>query len=116
MTATQDMRVLREFVEAVQERDPHWITACLHLTPPGTMAQIAAGWIAELLVEADEREAEIAELRRRKDDTELQVAYLRMRARAERAEKQRDELRSHMDRYAGSLPKRSARKAGKETS
>lgn len=60
----EHLPVLREFVEAVQERDPDMITACLHYTPPGTLAQIAAEWISVLLTEADEREIELARLRR----------------------------------------------------
>lgn len=54
--------VLQEFVEAVQERDPDVISACLHYTPPGAMAQIAAQWIHELLETVESQDARIAAL------------------------------------------------------
>lgn len=61
--AEEHLPVLREFVAAVRERDADVISACLHYTPPGTLAQIAAEWIAALLAEAEGREAELARLR-----------------------------------------------------
>lgn len=59
----EHLPVLREFVAAVRYRDADVISACLHYTPPGTLAQIAAEWIAVLLDEAEERDAELARLR-----------------------------------------------------
>ena len=44
---------LREFVEAVNERNPEFIQACLHHTPPATLAVLAAGWIGDLQNEND---------------------------------------------------------------
>lgn len=104
MSAVEEhLPVLREFVEAVSERDPDMISACLHYTPPGTLAQIAAMWISELLAEADERELEIAVLRKRQLDPRLPAAYQRMRERALAAERSAAELRELLQIRAGAI-------------
>lgn len=75
---------LREFVQAVNERDPDVIQASFAHTEPATLAVLAAGWVGELL---DERDRLRAYLTAANEDAEKSSkAYLDMR-------KRRDELR-----------------------
>lgn len=75
---------LREFVQAVNDRDPDVTRASFAHTDPATLAILAAGWIGELLDERDR-------LKRYLDAANTEAttnaeAYLDMRER-------RDELR-----------------------
>ena len=90
----EHLPVLREFVEAVNERDPDVISACLQYTPPGTLATIAAMWISELLTEADDLRKEIA--KREQQVAHIGARYVDMRNR-------RNELRALVDRAASTM-------------
>ena len=46
---------LKEFVDAVNDRDRDLVIECFKYTPPETLAILAAGWIGDLLNERDEK-------------------------------------------------------------
>lgn len=100
------MPVLREFVDAVNDRDPDVMQACFVFTPPGTLAVLCAGWVGELLNEADEVREELAGLRARLSEVPADVvgAYRAQKARAERAERRVAELRELIYREAAGRP------------
>lgn len=76
LVIAEHLPALREFVDAVQERDPDVISACLHYTPPGRMAEIAAQWIFELLEVVEFQDERLAALQGAEMPTEdLMIAY-----------------------------------------
>ena len=93
----EHLPVLREFVDAVRDRDADVIWACLQYTPPGTLAQIAAEWISQLLAEADDAQVEIARLRaveRAIPGGDLVTAYRIVQQRRAQAEAEVKKLRA----------------------
>lgn len=94
---------LREFVQAVNDRDSDVVQASFAHTAPASLAILAAGWVGELL---DERDRLRGYLTAANADAERNSkAYLEMR-------KRRDELRDIVhDRQA----KREARASTRQT-
>lgn len=93
LVIAQHLPALREFVDAVQERDPDVISACLHYTPPGRMAEIAAQWIFELLETVDFQDQRLAALQGADmPSEELMIAYRAAQRRRYEAETKAEKL------------------------
>lgn len=73
---------LREFVDAVNDRDQDLVKACLMHTPAETLAVLAAGWVGDLLNEAKRmrERTSVAEKARRLAEAQAKAASDRERA------------------------------------
>ena len=106
----EHLTVLREFVDAVKERDALTIWSCLQYTPPGTMAEIAAAWIAELLEERQAAKVEIVKLRKvlaSIPSGDLWTAYQATHRKRQEAEAKVTELRGEIEYLKDQLAKQS---------
>lgn len=98
---------LREFVDAVNEGDRELVDVCLAFTDPTVLAVLAAGWVGELLDDADEVQAEVFDLRARLaaiPDVNALRAFGVWKKRAEVAEAKVAELRELMYQTAAGKP------------
>lgn len=87
---------MREFVEAVNDHDPEFTEWCLRFTDPKILAVLTAGWVGELLDDADAMQAEVMDLRARLTglpDGDVLSAWRTQKARTERAEQKLGESR-----------------------
>ena len=104
----EHLPVLREFVGAVKEHDELTIWSCLQYTPPGTMAEIAAAWIAELLEERETMMAEILRMRelvRAAPKGDVMRAYRISHEKRQIAEAKVSELRAEVEYLHDQLAK-----------